>query len=286
MHLREHNVQEKDSAYYLYTPTQKMREALYYPERIGYGHFLAGYRLNRAPMDNFLVAYIAEGSFHFRFADVDAVANAGEFLLVDCYQPHLFSTDVECRDLWLHYDGPCARAMYDYIVDKLGNVIPADSRNLALGGMHAILGMLQEPHRIVEPELSHHIDGILTVLASGTPHDSHSSRNTFDIIEDCLTFIAAHLQDDLSLERLASRAMMSTYYFAKQFKRHTGTSPYQFILRARIERAKFLLHSTDFSITYISADCGFQDPSTFCAAFRRIVGSSPTDYRDAMMLPA
>lgn len=93
MHLTEANMISCRSEYFLYSATPKMRNCMYYPHRIGLGAFTPGYRLSRAPMNNFLIAYISEGSFHIRFADVAAVAHEGQFLIVDCYEPHHFSTD-------------------------------------------------------------------------------------------------------------------------------------------------------------------------------------------------
>ena len=80
MHLTEANMISCRSEYFLYSATPKMRNCMYYPHRIGLGAFTPGYRLSRAPMNNFLIAYISEGSFHIRFADVAAVAHEANSL--------------------------------------------------------------------------------------------------------------------------------------------------------------------------------------------------------------
>ena len=143
MHLTEANMISCRSEYFLYSATPKMRNCMYYPHRVGLGDFMPGYRLSRTPMNNFLIAYISEGSFRIRFADVDAIAHEGQFLIVDCYEPHRFSTDESCRDIWLHYDGPAARNMYEYIVGRSGNVIDAGRSGHGLHEMHAIFDMLK-----------------------------------------------------------------------------------------------------------------------------------------------
>ena len=102
MHLTEANMISCRSEYFLYSATPTMRNCMYYPHRVGLGDFMPGYRLSRTPMNNFLIAYISEGSFRIRFADVDAIAHEGQFLIVDCYEPHRFSTDESCRDIGLH----------------------------------------------------------------------------------------------------------------------------------------------------------------------------------------
>ncbi|MFT8639110.1 helix-turn-helix domain-containing protein [Bifidobacterium sp.] len=270
-----------DSEYYLYSPTQKMRKALYYPVRVGRGFFLKGYRLNRAPLDNFLVAYIREGSFHIKFADVEATAETGDFLIVDCYQPHQFWTDEQCRDVWLHFDGPSARHMYDYIQDRCGNVIHAVDNKRALNELLLMLDVFKRGKPLKEPTLSHHIDGILTELANA-PDAGNARFENLTAVQGVLAYVAGHLEADLSLERLASVALLSKYYFAKQFKHCTGVTPHQYVLNARIERAQYLLYSTSLSITEISRSCGFRDVRTFSAAFRRALHRTPIEYRQHM----
>lgn len=284
-YLDEPGVSRHGSDFYVYEATAPTRRAMYHPLRIGHGRFDAGYRLSRAPMNNFLVAFIDSGSFHIRFSDVDETAQAGQFLLVDCYQPHVFSTTEPCSDLWLHYDGPAARPMYEHLVASFGNVIGADEQGRALNEMHVVYDIFKSS-AVSEPLLAHHIDGILTTLADvgKAVTARRRSEGTRKAIESTVSYISAHLDHDLSLESLANQAMMNTYYFAKRFKTQVGLSPHQFVLNARIERAKFLLYSTDLPAGRIARECGFKDQSVFCAAFKRITGSAPSDFRRMIVL--
>lgn len=284
MHLTEANMISCRSEYFLYSATPKMRNCMYYPHRVGLGDFMPGYRLSRTPMNNFLIAYISEGSFRIRFADVDAIAHEGQFLIVDCYEPHRFSTDESCRDIWLHYDGPAARNMYEYIVERSGNIIDAGRSGHGLHEMHAIFDMLKAGRGAREAELSHHIDGMLASLASaGKSSGPHS--DALNVIDRSLPYITAHLNDDLSLDSLATVFCIDKYYFSKRFKERTGTTPHQYILNARLERGKFLLHTTTLPVGAISADCGFHSQSMFCAAFKRANGKSPSQYRAELSQP-
>jgi AraC-like DNA-binding protein len=97
-----------------------------------------------------------------------------------------------------------------------------------------------------------------------------------------LAYIQAHLEEKLSLERLATVAQMSPTHFAHLFKHATGWAPHQYASRCRIEHAKRLLAETDLPLIDISAQVGCTDPSHFAALFRRHVAMAPNAYRRTM----
>jgi AraC family transcriptional regulator len=94
-----------------------------------------------------------------------------------------------------------------------------------------------------------------------------------------IDFIESHLAQGLSLEDLASAAGASTFHFSRAFKNALGDTPYQYVLRRRMERAKGLLMTTDLPLASIAGSCGFRDAVQFSRSFARIVGITPTRYR-------
>jgi AraC family transcriptional regulator len=87
------------------------------------------------------------------------------------------------------------------------------------------------------------------------------------------------LESEITLEALAGLAEMSVGRFIKAFAAAFHTTPYQFLLDLRIDRAKSLLVTTSSSITEISVVVGFSTPNHFSTAFKRRVGVSPSTYR-------
>jgi AraC family transcriptional regulator len=94
-----------------------------------------------------------------------------------------------------------------------------------------------------------------------------------------LEFINQNLAQDLRLWELAQIAGMSPNYFCEQFKVSTGLSPYQYILRCRIERAKQYLRDPKVTLACAGAAAGFADQSHFTKVFRRVVGVTPMKFR-------
>ena len=97
-----------------------------------------------------------------------------------------------------------------------------------------------------------------------------------------LDYIGDNLRDDLSLSQLASVVGMSPHYFAELFRKSTGQTPHQYVLLQRIERAKQRLRDPDRSVIEVGLDAGFQNPSHFARAFRKLVGTSPSRFQAEM----
>jgi AraC family transcriptional regulator len=96
-----------------------------------------------------------------------------------------------------------------------------------------------------------------------------------------LEYVNANLSDKLELGVLAKVAGVNLYHFARSFKQSTGETPYKYVLRRRIEKAKeFLVHS-QLSVIETSARTGFVDQSHFSKVFRRLVGVAPSEYRNS-----
>jgi transcriptional regulator GlxA family with amidase domain len=94
-----------------------------------------------------------------------------------------------------------------------------------------------------------------------------------------LSWMAAHLHEDLTVEEMAARAVMSPRTFARRFRATLGTSPYHWLLQQRIALAQRLLETTDDPIERIAVRCGFRSAATLRLHFRRFLRLSPQSYR-------
>jgi AraC family transcriptional regulator len=95
-------------------------------------------------------------------------------------------------------------------------------------------------------------------------------------------FIEDHLADDFPLDTLASVAQLSTYHFARAFKRSFGIPPHRYHTNRRIERARALLGNPKMSVAEVALALGFSGASAFAATFRRATRQTPTDYRRSL----
>lgn len=90
-----------------------------------------------------------------------------------------------------------------------------------------------------------------------------------------------HFADPLTVADLAAVAGLSPAHFSREFRRVFGESPHQYLLTRRLERAAALLRNTDRPVTEICHLVGLSSLGSFTSSFRRIHGSSPTEYRSS-----
>jgi transcriptional regulator GlxA family with amidase domain len=99
------------------------------------------------------------------------------------------------------------------------------------------------------------------------------------IFEPLLVWLEESSGRDLTLAEIAARAGMSTRTLNRRFHEQTGTTPLQWLHRARIRRAQHLLETTTHPVDRIGGQVGFGSPTAFRDRFKRVVGTSPHDYR-------
>lgn len=96
-----------------------------------------------------------------------------------------------------------------------------------------------------------------------------------------LVWLMEHLNEDLSVEQMAERAIMSPRTFARRFQATLGATPYHWLLRQRIAVAQRRLETTDESIDYIAMSCGLRTAATLRLHFQRFLHTTPQAYRQA-----
>ena len=104
------------------------------------------------------------------------------------------------------------------------------------------------------------------------------------MITQAKRFIADHYAEEISLRQVARVVNVSFYYFCKRFRRVTGLSFTQFVSRTRIEKAKSLLLNPNLRVSEIAYAIGFQSLTHFNRAFKKIMGQSPTAYRQGGLI--
>ena len=96
-------------------------------------------------------------------------------------------------------------------------------------------------------------------------------------------YMEEHLAGSVPLATLAALVRLSPYYFCRAFKQSFGMPPHRYHTRLRIEQAKTLLARPFSSVTEIGLTMGFQETSSFSAAFHKTTGLTPTAYRRSLI---
>jgi AraC-like DNA-binding protein len=126
---------------------------------------------------------------------------------------------------------------------------------------------------LVEPIGRHLVEcyGVRPSESDGAlaPHKLHRAR----------AYVAANLGQPFGLDDVADAVGLSTFHFARTFRRATGETPHAYITRMRMEEAKRLMEESPLSLEEISQRVGYRTHSHFSSAFRKAAGVTPSAYR-------
>jgi AraC-like DNA-binding protein len=103
-------------------------------------------------------------------------------------------------------------------------------------------------------------------------------------ILNAINYIQLNLHRDLSVTYLAKRANLHTDYFSRLFYQYTGERPVRYIHEKRIERAQYLMVTTQMTSSEIATQTGFENVFYFSKVFKKVTGMSPGHYRKQMDL--
>lgn len=122
----------------------------------------------------------------------------------------------------------------------------------------------------------------LMVLMNRLFLNSDKNRDIEDIqydktIEGVLNYINSNLENDLSIDTIASEFFISKYYLMRKFKNQIGSSIHNYVVQKRLILARSLI-SEGLSMSSVCSRCGFNDYSSFVRAFKKVYGVSPSNY--------
>ena len=91
--------------------------------------------------------------------------------------------------------------------------------------------------------------------------------------------VHAKIEEELTLWEMAQSVGLSPAHFSRMFRKSTGETPHQFVLRTKMERAKEILRGPEVRVLDVAVACGFKTQQHFARVFRHLCGTSPREYR-------
>ncbi|HIR58362.1 MAG TPA: helix-turn-helix transcriptional regulator [Candidatus Gallacutalibacter pullicola] len=238
------------------------------------------------------IVHIRQGNFTARIDDTEYAMEPGDTLWIrggalhsgvsrDCvYECIVFDLDLLRTDL-----GAC-QPLLEGLRQNLSEVVPLLPHTctgivraaedlirsvreqpvgyafLVLGGLYRLLGEIQQAG----------------CIRAARPQFPAAYRSTA-ALKRALSYIEEHFSsEDLTLDTLAQEAGLNPRYFCRFFQQMTRKSPMQYVNWYRIEQAAWKLSHTDYSVTEIAFQCGFNDLSYFIRSFKKHKGVTPKQF--------
>lgn len=268
----------QESKRYYHTPSNMAQEMFFYTLCIGHYYCSGEYKVERDSYKSFLLMYIKSGEGYVIIENKKISIKAKDVILLDCYKPHCYFTKTGWEILWLHFDGNSSRNYYNNIVENNGSIIASNDSIIIPKYLQAIIRNFTGEETTHEALISCHIQRMLAELLISSSNSSKSIKN--NVILDSLGYIENNFNRKLSLAEIAAEAGMSHFHFSRIFKKETGYSPYEYILKTRLNYAKKLLKETNQTVKQIAFECGFNSEANFIYMFHKHVEMTPGDFRN------
>ena len=189
--------------------------------------------------------------------------STGNYYITKKHTSHGEKTGGGTRIIYFYFDAPDELVSAGMFSDFDGNILSYVKKLRTESGTHSIL----------RDEMMQCL--IKTILIE-TLRSNESAKPGFDAV---IQYIDENMENGIDFKFLARKLHYSYERFRHLFKEHTGLSPNQYLIRQRIEKAKFLMKmNPDACVTEISYNCGFPTSSHFAKAFRAKEGMSPSEY--------
>lgn len=268
---------------YNHTPSAAARSAYFFVQSAGYFKCNEQYFTRRQGYRSFLLLYTTNGKGCVIYREKQYELTKGSALLINCYDYHEYfcSKGSQWEIKWLHFYGTGSEGYFNNIYQNHGPVINMSNNGQICLLLDSIMELMSKSDIHFEIKASSIIVQLLTeiLLTASTPTMESIKKNTDVYIQASLELVENNYASEILLEDMASAACCSIYHFSRVFKKVTGFSPYEYLIKFRITKAKNLLKTTDKSVDEISRSVGFDDPSNFIKTFKRLEELTPLKYR-------
>jgi AraC-like DNA-binding protein len=272
---------------YKHTASLIAKSTFFYIQNAGHFGCAADYYTRREGLQSILLLYTIKGKGYASYRGKHYEINKNQLLFIDCEDYQEYYTDKQ--DLWemkwVHFHGCGSDGYFKMIYDNYGPVVHLPENSLIPHYIDEMIQLIKNADRQLEVKASCLIMQMLTeiILAGSQHHDQLTGYLHHSQVETALEFIAQNYAVNISVKDIANTANSSIFHFIRLFKKATGYSPYEYLIKYRINKAKSLLSSTLESVEQISEKIGFDSTSNFIKTFKQIEGITPLRYRKFWM---
>lgn len=270
------------STRYIDTPNNFIKENFLYVQETGYLKSLKAHTSQRTNMNSFLIIYVISGEGFIAYQNIKRKVSKGACFYIDCSQPYAHeSTEENPWELfWVHFNGPQARAYYNYFKRQNDNIFYLEDQNAIPSQISKIIETTESKKQHYELANNILINKLITIIIQIKKTSTDAQNNSLnDKLEQIHDYLQVNFRERITLDTLAKQFFISKYYLSRVFKQKYNISITAYITNQRITHSKTLLRFTDKSINQIAQESGIEDTTYFIKQFRKTENLTPTEYR-------
>lgn len=271
----------KDSLRIINTPSMTAKSSFFYIQEAGRFQTMPGYYTERCQLPSYLMLYTLSGEGSLRYGGEEHRLSPGSLMYIDCMEAHSYrpAGPAPWSFYWAHFYGATSDGYYKLFHTAAPPVV----ENLSDSRIPALMEQIVELNRSAQPstEILNSrllIELITEAILAAAP--DYASGEIPESIRKVVRYMERHFSEPITLDRLADRFAVSKYHLARAFKRATGVSPGEYLIRLRVSRAQDLLKNSELPLSEIAAAVGVSSQNHFYALFKSRTDHSPREYRN------
>lgn len=276
MQTTENGVKSTSELFFA-SPSNQAKNLFYYVTCTGHYQYEDSYQLCRENYHSFLLMHVVKGSVKIEYDNISYIARMGETVLIDCHKPHSYSSMGDLDTIWFHFDGGNSKAMYQELLNLYPSVIVAKNSSEIVNRIYKIYDIYKYKKKSSEAIQSALIARILGEFFQVPIAETLDKVN---IIHRVINHMEENYNQELTIQELSKIAGLSEYYFSRLFKKQTGYTLHEYLIKTRVISAKVLLKSTNLTLREIAYQCGFTNESSFSNTFKKITDMTPTVFKN------
>lgn len=276
---------EKESVWLTVTASQAARASFPFIQEIGDFITHKRYFTKRSGLASYLIKYTLSGRGVLEYDGEIYEVQPGQIFYIDCMKPQHYYTSPavgEWRMLWIHFYGETCKAYYELFraYNSGGPVVSMPPHSDLPARLRELKSLYETGESSIVADMR--ASGLLARVMSECCLAALSEKEHAGL-PDCVQAARAYLlhnyYERITLDDLSRRYSINKYYFQKLFKKHTGFTPNEFLILARLNHSKELLRTTNLPISQVAERVGVDNPSHFINLFKKHEGITPNAYR-------
>ncbi|RAP76953.1 helix-turn-helix domain-containing protein [Paenibacillus montanisoli] len=263
------------------SPSMEAKSAFMYVQEVGYFWTHPPYFTERQHLPSYLVVYTVSGEGKLDYGGHSFTLGPHSLFFIDCMaHQHYRATGSEHWEFaWVHFYGGASRHYYDSYAKKGDPLLQLQRDSPVLGYMQCLIDLHEQ--KTVHTEL--YGAKVLTDLATELVISAHVQASDAKAVPaylaDMIREMERRCSETIRLDELARSFALSKYHLIREFKKHIGMSPNEYLIYLRIVRAKELLKYTAKPVAAIAEEVGVDNVSHFINLFKAREGLTPLAFR-------
>ena len=249
---------------------------LYKATFVGYEYNYEGYYHERRGGSCYLIAYTKSGQATLTYRGKTQTVMPGSLLFINLAESSLIEAPSTPWEIYFaHIYGSEIVEFHQTFVEESGFYIDGFVPETFIQCVERVYSAINQG----QPD-PYYVSEQLYIMMMDVMRQSHLLRGGSELVHRATAYLNSRYREEVSISDLAERLYVTEGFLIRKFHNELGVTPKQYLTHIRIQKARTLLVHTKMSIREVAEESGFGTEKNIFYAFKRVLGTTPTQFRD------